>query len=255
MAISAAGIDDKLNFIQIKKSMLTLGITEIEQAELFTTLSAILHLGNIDFDGNDEARIKDMNYLRLVAALLRVPEHLLVTSLTLRFFSGVNRPSGYNIPLSVIQAIENRDALAKSLYSRLFDYLISRLNRPLLGGNAPFDPYNDHRKFIGVLDIYGFEVFQNNSLEQFCINYANEKLHQQFNQHMFKAEQKVYTEEGVAWETIKFTDNQDCIDLIEGFATGILAMLDEEGKIPRGTDKTLLEKLRKRHTRHIRFSM
>eukprot|EP01124_Arcella_intermedia_P013791 TRINITY_DN2017_c0_g1_i2.p1 TRINITY_DN2017_c0_g1~~TRINITY_DN2017_c0_g1_i2.p1 ORF type:complete len:1311 (-),score=340.04 TRINITY_DN2017_c0_g1_i2:45-3977(-) len=247
------GIDDKDWFIKLKESMGTLGIKEDEQYEIFSLLSGILHLGNVDFDGQDEVKIKNTGQLSVVASLFKVQESLLTTALTLRIVSGGNRQTTYNVPLSYPQAIENRDALAKSLYSHLFDYLVERINQPLLGNNPPLENLDkDPRKFIGVLDIYGFEVFQQNSMEQFCINYANEKLHSQFNQHMFKAEQALYSKEGIPWENIKFVDNQDCIDLIEGFG-GILSMLDEEGKIPRGSDKSLIEKLFRKHGRHPRF--
>eukprot|EP01125_Pyxidicula_operculata_P000679 TRINITY_DN1065_c0_g1_i2.p1 TRINITY_DN1065_c0_g1~~TRINITY_DN1065_c0_g1_i2.p1 ORF type:complete len:1017 (+),score=306.82 TRINITY_DN1065_c0_g1_i2:263-3313(+) len=257
-AIKVDHTDDKANFLKLKQSLDTLGITPQEQSDLFSLVSGIMHLGNIEFQGekNDEAvSIKDVKSLRIVCKLLKTPEKLLMTSLTQRFFSGGGRPSGYNIPLKPNEAVENRDALSKALYSRLFDYLIKRLNKPLMGksGSDLSDETKfREQKFIGVLDIYGFEVFKVNSLEQFCINYANEKLHQQFNEHMFKAEQAMYVKEGVPWQTISFIDNQDCIDLIENPA-GVLGMLDEEGRIPRGSDKSYLDKLKKKWERHPKF--
>ena len=93
-----------------------------------------------------------------------------------------------------------------------------------------------------MLDIYGFETFDINSFEQFCINYANEKLQQQFNQHVFKLEQEEYLKEGIEWKMIDFYDNQPCIDLIET-KLGILDLLDEECRMPKGSDKSWVEKL------------
>lgn len=240
--------DDKKNFLKLKSSFDILGLSKDEQADIMCLVSAILHLGNLEFQGEDAVTIKEGKSLPCVSKLLKTPDKLLTTSLTIRFFSGGGRPSGYNIPLNRQQAIENRDALAKALYSRLFDFLVKRLNKPLMG------EYSDlsDKKAIGVLDIYGFEMFTINSLEQFCINYANEKLHQQFNEHMFKAEQALYMKEGVPWEKINFVDNQDCIDLIES-GQGVLSMLDEEGRIPRGSEMSLLDKMKKKHNVHSKF--
>lgn len=121
--------------------------------------------------------------------------------------------------------------------------------------------------FIGVLDIYGFEIFEINSLEQFCINYANEKLHQQFNEKMFKAEQEEYTKEGIPWTEIEFKDNSrkfffcradskyfaDTIDLIDKKTSGIISLLDEEGRVPKGTNEGFLGRLDKQHSRNISY--
>lgn len=149
---------------------------------------------------------------------------------------------------------------------------MKRLNTQL--GQPPAN-----KPFIGVLDIYGFEIFQNNSLEQFMINYANEKLHNQFNEHMFKSEQAEYVKEGVSWEEIEFRDNSSmslptllftplptsslhfpcsslvCVDLIEKAGRGILAMLDEECKVPKGTDQGFLERTDNTHKRNPCFRM
>ena len=115
-----------------------------------------------------------------------------------------------------------RDALVKCIYSNVFDWIVYQVNRALKTNLKV-------HKFIGVLDIYGFETFETNSFEQFCINYANEKLQQQFNQHVFKLEQEEYVKEGIEWKMIDFYDNQPCIDLIET-KLGVLDLLDEECK-------------------------
>ncbi|KEP63799.1 UNVERIFIED_CONTAM: myosin I [Hammondia hammondi] len=101
----------------------------------------------------------------------------------------------------------------------------------------------DSRLFIGLLDIYGFEVFAANSFEQLCINYANEKLQQHFNHHIFSLEQATYAAEGIAWEQIQFTDNKRVIDTLERKVTGLFALLDSENIMPRATDRSFLRKL------------
>lgn len=126
-------------------------------------------------------------------------------------------------PMNVDQAIGARDALAKHIYAELFNWIVEMINDSL-------ETQSKSQSFIGVLDIYGFETFQINSFEQFCINYANEKLQQQFNQHVFKLEQEEYLREEIEWTFIDFYDNQPCIDLIET-KLGILDLLDEECRV------------------------
>uniref|UniRef100_A0A8C9WKE3 Myosin VC n=1 Tax=Scleropages formosus TaxID=113540 RepID=A0A8C9WKE3_SCLFO len=138
-------------------------------------------------------------------------------------------------PVPQKRAINARDALAKHIYAHLFDYIIHKINTVLQF------PGKQHT-FIGVLDIYGFETFEVNSFEQFCINYANEKLQQQFNLHVFKLEQEEYMKEDIPWTLIDFYDNQPVIDLIEA-KMGILDLLDEECLFPQGTDQNWLQKL------------
>ena len=128
-----------------------------------------------------------------------------------------------------------RDALAKHMYAEQFTQIVHKINKNL-GTNKK------ENSFIGVLDIYGFETFDVNSFEQFCINYANEKLQQQFNQHVFKLEQEQYLKEGIEWTMIDFYDNQPCIDLIES-KLGILDLLDEECRMPKGSDESWVGKL------------
>eukprot|EP01125_Pyxidicula_operculata_P006863 TRINITY_DN2356_c0_g1_i3.p1 TRINITY_DN2356_c0_g1~~TRINITY_DN2356_c0_g1_i3.p1 ORF type:complete len:1556 (-),score=486.31 TRINITY_DN2356_c0_g1_i3:1298-5965(-) len=251
--MNVRGIDDEQDFLLTKKAMTTLGIKEQEQEEYFSVLSGILLLGNVQFEGEERVDVKDLTLIDIICSLLKVYAGPLRVTLTSRKFTGGARSSEVKIPLSYDQAIENRDALCKAIYSRMFDHLVSQLNTHLILGSS----FPEKSKFIGVLDIYGFEKFKLNSLEQFCINYANEKLHQQFNEHMFKAEQQEYTKEGVEWTEISFVDNKPTIDLIEKSTTGVLAMLDEECRMPKGSDQTYLEKLRKSKSmcKEIRFDM
>lgn len=148
-------------------------------------------------------------------------------------------------PMTKTDAAFARDALAKHIYSLLFQRIVSMVNKSLA------NPNRAHR-FIGVLDIYGFETFQCNSFEQFCINYANEKLQQQFNLHVFKLDQEEYLREHIQWAYIDYYDNQPCIDLIEK-QLGILDLLDEECRVPKGSDQSWVEKLHEKCKKFPQF--
>ncbi|PIK46873.1 hypothetical protein BSL78_16290 [Apostichopus japonicus] len=143
-------------------------------------------------------------------------------------------------------AVFSRDALAKHIYSQLFSWIVNQINKAMA-------PTMKQKGFIGVLDIYGFEMFDFNSFEQFCINYANEKLQQQFTQHVFKLEQEEYLKEKIEWSFIDFYDNQPCIDLIEN-KLGILDLLDEECMLPKGADDNWCQKLYAKHLEKKHFS-
>jgi myosin heavy chain 6/7 len=138
------------------------------------------------------------------------------------------------------QVVNSIGALSKSIYSRLFQWLVDKVNETL-------DVKTKRQFFIGVLDIAGFEIFDYNGFEQLCINYTNERLQQFFNHHMFVLEQEEYQKEGIVWEMMNFgMDLQACIDLIEK-PMGLLSMLEEECIVPKATDKTYQEKLYGQH--------
>ena len=145
---------------------------------------------------------------------------LLETTLTFRNMASGGR-SIVVIPLQCDKAVESQQGLAKATYSRLFDYVVERLNEVAA---APTETAN----FIGVLDIFGFEIFEVNSFEQLCINLANEKLQAHFNSFIFEEELKVYKAEGLDISDISYADNQPCLDMLEKKPTGVLPMLDEE---------------------------
>uniref|UniRef100_K7LWB7 Myosin motor domain-containing protein n=1 Tax=Glycine max TaxID=3847 RepID=K7LWB7_SOYBN len=140
--------------------------------------------------------------------------------------------------LTLRQAIDARDALAKFIYASLFGWLVEQVNKSLEVGKRRTG------RSISILDIYGFESFQNNSFEQFCINYANERLQQHFNRHLFKLEQEDYELDGIDWTKVDFEDNQVCLDLFEKKPLGLLSLLDEESNFPRASDLTLANKLK-----------
>uniref|UniRef100_A0A8K9XR08 Unconventional myosin-X-like n=1 Tax=Oncorhynchus mykiss TaxID=8022 RepID=A0A8K9XR08_ONCMY len=136
------------------------------------------------------------------------------------------------------RAVCSRDSVAMALYAQSFSWIITRINQKVRG--------KDNFKSIGILDIFGFENFEVNRFEQFNINYANEKLQEYFNKHIFSLEQLDYNREGIQWEAIDWMDNAECLDLIEK-KLGMLALINEESRFPKGTDYTLLEKLHSRH--------
>jgi myosin-5 len=131
--------------------------------------------------------------------------------------------------LNPAQAAHARDGLTKGVYSRLFGWLVVKINEELKAVDA-----SSICATIGVLDIFGFESFKENSFEQLCINYTNETLQQQFNKFIFELEQIEYTEEGIEWHFIEFPNNQDCLDLIAMKGKSIFAALDDECIIPKG---------------------
>lgn len=151
------------------------------------------------------------------------------------------------VPLKISEANSARDALAKAVYSKLFDYIVQSINKSI--------PYQASSYYIGVLDIAGFEFFTVNSFEQFCINYCNEKLQQFFNERILKQEQELYKREGLNVPEVKYSDNQDCIDLIETKANGILTLLDEESKLPTPKYTHFTEELHKKWPNHFRLGL
>ncbi|XP_047541772.1 unconventional myosin-Va isoform X2 [Vanessa atalanta] len=243
------GVDDLKAFNDTKNALSILGVSESEQQNMFTVLAAILHLGNVrlacdpDADADDAYIDVDDEHLVAVCSLLGISKLELSRWLTHRRIA-----SAHEVIVSrmdIRKAVFARDALAKRLYGELFAWLVQAVNRALDTGHAK-------KHFIGVLDIYGFETFEINSFEQFCINYANEKLQQQFNSHVFKLEQDEYIKEEISWKMIDFYDNQPCINLIED-RLGVLALLDEECRVPQGSDRGFVAKLHDKCAKYPHF--
>nr|GEV05451.1 myosin-6-like [Tanacetum cinerariifolium] len=244
------GMDERKEYIATRNAMDVVGITSAEQDAIFRVVAAILHLGNINFakgkemDSSTPQDEKSWFHLKTAAELFMCDEKSLEDSLCKRVI--VTRDETITKWLDPEAAAISRDALAKVVYSRLFDWLVDRINSSI--GQDP-----DSKYIIGVLDIYGFESFKTNSFEQFCINLTNEKLQQHFNQHVFKMEQEEYTKEEINWSYIEFIDNQDILDLIEKKPGGIIALLDEACMFPRSTHVTFAQKLNQTFKNHKRF--
>ncbi|KAH9653103.1 Myosin-15 [Citrus sinensis] len=206
------GVSSAEEYMKTKRAMDIVGISHEDQEAIFRTLAAILHLGNIEFSPgkeHDSSVIKDQKssfHLQMAADLFMCDVNLLLATLCTRTIQ--TREGSIIKALDCNAAVASRDALAKTVYSRLFDWLVEKINRSV-GQDM------NSQMQIGVLDIYGFESFKHNSFEQFCINFANEKLQQHFNEHVFKMEQEEYRREEINWSYIEFIDNQDVLDLIE----------------------------------------
>uniref|UniRef100_A0A0E0GDK5 Myosin motor domain-containing protein n=1 Tax=Oryza nivara TaxID=4536 RepID=A0A0E0GDK5_ORYNI len=244
------GTNNEDEYWKTKRAMDIVGISRNDQDAIFRILAAILHLGNIEFSPGkeiDSSKIKDPTsnfHLRMAAKLFMCDPDLLISTLCTR---SINTLEGAIIKaLDCSAAAANRDALAKTVYARLFDWLVENINKSI-GQDV------DSKVQIGVLDIYGFESFKNNSFEQFCINFANEKLQQHFNEHVFKMEQEEYKSEKIDWSYIEFIDNQDVLDLIEKKPIGIIALLDEACMFPKSTHETFATKMFRNFSSHHRL--
>ncbi|KAE8725823.1 Myosin-9 [Hibiscus syriacus] len=244
------GVSDAQDYLETRRAMDIVGISGKEQEAIFRVVAAILHLGNIVFAKGkevDSSVPKDDQakfHLQTTAELLMCDAKALEDALCKRVM--VTPEEVIKRSLDPRSATISRDGLAKTVYSRLFDWLVDKINNSI--GQDPNSKF-----LIGVLDIYGFESFKSNSFEQFCINFTNEKLQQHFNQHVFKMEQEEYTKEKINWSYIEFVDNQDVLDLIEKKPGGIIALLDEACMFPKSTHETFANKLYQTFKNHKRF--
>ena len=257
--------------------MQVIGINQQESAIIIKLVAAILHCGNLNFyeDDKGNAVIADPQgilifllvysftfllivfqiVLELAAGMLEVEPFTLQSAILFRVVNtgqAGGRTSTYNVPQNVEQATYARDALGKSIYNKVFDFLILRINEALAKNKAPF------KTVIGVLDIFGFEIFEKNGFEQFCINYVNEKLQQFFIELTLKAEQEEYNQEGIKWEPIKYFNNQIVCELMEGKAPpGIFSVCDDIcatiHSTSKGTDLKFLQKMGGAFSSHLHF--
>ncbi|XP_067625168.1 unconventional myosin ID [Eurosta solidaginis] len=245
-------LSEKIDYKSTNNAFKTLGFSTEEVHTIWRIVAAILHLGNIEFQSiEDDLVITNKAHLQSAAKLLQVAENELSNSLTTRVIA-----AGGNVMQkehNAQQAEYGKDALAKAIYDRLFSWVITRINRAILfRGSKVQARYNS---VIGVLDIYGFEIFDRNNFEQFCINYCNEKLQQLFIELVLKQEQEEYQREGIQWTKIDYFNNKIICDLIEQPHKGMIAIMDEAclsvGKI---TDETLLGAMDKNLNAHPHYS-
>ncbi|PVU88880.1 hypothetical protein BB559_005331 [Furculomyces boomerangus] len=211
--INVNNIDDVSDYNEVMNAMNIIGLSSQEQEGLLCLLSAILWLGNVEFieNENSESKIANPDVVDFISYLIQTDSALLTSTLETRIIETVRsgrRGSIYNVPLNRTQAIAARDGLAMAIYTRMFDWIVSRVNSSLEATSTVSNQ-------IGVLDIYGFEIFDKNSFEQLCINYVNEKLQQIFIELTLKTEQEEYVREQIVWTPIDYFNNKVVCDLIE----------------------------------------
>jgi myosin V len=234
---------DEASFDYTLKAMRNLGWSTETIDDVLALCAGIIHLGQICFNskmdeesGLEVADVEGDKSMGICGRLLGVDDDKLKTALTERVI--VARGQEIKTKLTVDSARDARDALAKTIYGALFLWVVEQVNKSVTWEND-----NDVRSSIGVLDIFGFECFAVNSFEQLCINFTNEALQQQFNSFIFKLEQAEYEAESIEWAFIEFPDNQDCLDTIQQPKIGILAMLDDECRLPKGSDRNFCKRL------------
>lgn len=247
-------MDDGLEFAETMSAMAVIGLSEDQRASVLQIVAGILHVGNIAFqEQGNYAVVESEDFLAFPSYLLAIDEGGLRHGLTSRRMDGRwgGQSESIAITLNMEQASFTRDALAKALYARLFDYLVSAINKAIQKAHEEFN--------IGVLDIYGFEIFQRNGFEQFCINFVNEKLQQIFIELTLKAEQEEYVQEGIKWTPIEYFNNKVVCELIENKSPpGVMCILDDvcatmhaKGE---GADQTLVQKLQSQIGTHEHFN-
>ncbi|XP_073665619.1 unconventional myosin-Ig isoform X3 [Tursiops truncatus] len=258
--LSVLDSDEKSHHQAVTEAMRVIGFSPEEVASVHRILAAILHLGNIKFvepeEGSLEQRglaVTDEVLVDHVAELTATPREMVLRCLLARTVASGGRElieKGH----TAAEASYARDACAKAVYQRLFEWVVDRINRVMEPRDR--DPRRDGKDtVIGVLDIYGFEVFPVNSFEQFCINYCNEKLQQLFIQLILKQEQEEYEREGIAWQSVEYFNNATIVDLVERPHRGILAVLDEAcGSAGPITDRIFLQTLDTHHRHHPHYT-
>ncbi|KAK5663556.1 hypothetical protein OQA88_3987 [Cercophora sp. LCS_1] len=244
------GIDDLAEYADTLGAMKIIGLSQAEQDNIFRMLAAVLWTGNLVFREGDDgyATVSDQSVVDFLAYLLEVDPSQLVHAITIRILTPRNGEV-IESPANVAQATATRDALAKAIYHNLFDWIVERINQSLKARQATANS-------IGILDIYGFEIFEKNSFEQLCINYVNEKLQQIFIQLTLKAEQEEYAKEQIKWTPITYFDNKVVCDLIESIRPpGIFSAMKDATKTahadPAACDRTFMQSINGMSNAHL----
>lgn len=245
-------ISDRSDYKGVVSAFRTLGFSSDETDTIWKVVAAILHIGNIEFTSDGEGSKPSMSNVSKAASLLSVTPQELTQALSERVIAA--RGEVMQKTHTVSEAVYGRDALGKAIYDRLFTWIVNKVNSALDPTCVTTRKYKSGT-VIGVLDIYGFEIFDNNNFEQFCINYCNEKLQQLFIELVLKQEQEEYMREGIEWQNIDYFNNQIICDLVEQNHKGIISILDEAclnvGKV---TDEMVLEAMDKKLENHKHYT-
>ncbi len=260
--VTADGVDDAADFDEVFDAFQALGFDmDAEVRTAMQLLAGILHAGNVAFVKQGEGSKVDPNSkeeLNAAAAAFGVTADALADAWVHHTIDAPGRPKVLH---DVAESRDARDALSKAVYGRMFDWLVNRINTAVAIQKPGSESVaSKDFPFIGVLDIFGFEIFEFNSFEQLCINYCNEKLQQLFNKHTFKEEIAVYEDEGIEVPPVRFIDNKPVLDLIEQKARGtrsggILVLLDDEIRLPETSDETFVKKVMTSHGSHQALSL
>jgi len=248
------GLDDRKWYADVNKGLNAIGFSADEQNQLWQGLACVLLLGNLSFvsDGKTGSKLGVTKKAQQAAAAEKIETLIGVSSAqishALTHNTRIVNGSKVAGDLDPEQSAASRDTLCKALYQRLFNWMCERINQSISVDATQI------KAVIGVLDIYGFEVFKTNSFEQFCINYCNEKLQQLFIELTLKTEQDEYTAEGIEWTPIKYFNNKIICDLVDKKRGGIIATLDEESIRPgETTDKVWLNNMTTAIGNHAHF--
>ena len=243
------GIDDENNLYETLTALGSVGFEQQDITSLQNVVVACLHLGNISFEPSDEkdsgscataSEDEGSAYAQYFASkLLAIEQELVVEALCEN--RRTVRSEVISSPVSSDEASTSRDSLVRAMYGRAFKLLIARINTFTATNAQPNDEY------LGILDMFGFEIFDSNRFEQLCINFANEKLQQQFTYHVFKFQEELFQSEGVAYTPVQFTDNDKVLNLFEGKSVGIFVILDEQVKIAQSSDANFLSRINKQY--------
>jgi len=246
--LDVPGVDDVEDLGAVREAMEALQFSKQEQQSVFTIVSAILAIGNVMFrsTGDKKCDIPDKAWLDVAARLLQVESKALEKALTVKELR-IRGQANTQVAQGEKEAFDARDALAKFVYGNMFNWIVQKVNASMKGS------VQRGAKSIGILDIFGFEIFVENSFEQLCINYTNEMLQQHFNNNTFKLEEQVYKNERIPFTHVDFIDNQPVLDLIEAKGKGILPILDEELVVPKGSDQTFLSKMHQAHEKNPNY--
>uniref|UniRef100_A0A8B9M6J8 Uncharacterized protein n=1 Tax=Accipiter nisus TaxID=211598 RepID=A0A8B9M6J8_9AVES len=239
--VTVASIDDSEELLATDNAVDILGFSPDEKVGMYKLTGAVMHYGNMKFkqkQREEQAEPDSTEVADKAGYLMGLNSADLLKALC---YPRVKVGNEYVTKGQNVQQVYNSvGALAKSVYEKMFLWMVIRINQQL-------DTKQPRQHFIGVLDIAGFEIFDFNSLEQLCINFTNEKLQQFFNHHMFVLEQEEYKKEGIEWEFIDFgMDLAACIELIEK-PMGIFSILEEECMFPKATDTSFKNKLYDQH--------